>query len=438
MLTLCSIYSFNQFSMPKKQLLFFCFSVLSLQNFAQTPDSIYLPSIRTPQLYIKGNQLSYPLMRLNSSDQLELSFDDLDADVKNYSYTYQLCNADWTPVLLNQFDYIKGFSQANISNFRLSSYALTHYTHYVIVVPDANCVPSRSGNYILKVYLDGDTSKMAFTRRFLVVDTKISVAVQLLQPYDPLLSRTHQKLQLTLNVRDLDVMNPMQQIKVWILQNDRWDNAIHDVQPTFYSGNTVQYTRDNDFVFPGGKEWRWVDLRSFRYQSDRIQKADYLKTTTTIFVKPEPDRSPQPYFYYKDYNGHFFIQTSESVNPYYQGDYARVRFSYIPLGNAVFPDKDVYIVGQFTDYAYNDSTRMQFNPERGMYEASFLLKMGYYNYCYVTVNKNDPLQMPSFEITEGNQNETENDYTILVYYRSMTGRADELLAVSTLNTLNGK
>jgi hypothetical protein len=421
--------------MYKKQLLFFCLLIITLSGFAQTPDSIYLPSIRTPQLYLKGNQLAYPIITLNGNQQLELSFDDLDADIKNYSYTYQLCNADWTPAPLNQFDYIKGFSQANIPTSRLSSYALTRYTHYVAIVPDANCIPSRSGNYILKVYLDGDTSKMAFTRRFLVVDNRISVSVQFLQPYDPLISHSHQKLQLTLNTRDLDVMNPMQQIKVWILQNNRWDNAIHDVQPTFYSGNTVQYTRDNDFVFPGGKEWRWVDLRSFRYQSDRIKHADYLKNSTTIYVSPDADRSQQTYFYFKDYNGRFYIQTTESVNPYTQGDYARVKFTFVPPGNVAFPDKDLYIIGQFTDYSYNDSTRMQFNSEHGIYEASFFLKMGYYNYSYVTVDKNDPLQRPSFEFTEGSHNETENDYTVLVYYRSLSGRADELLAISNLNTL---
>src|SRR5271170_2547015 len=139
--------------MPKKKLLFFCFLIIALSGFAQTPDSIYLPSIKTPQLYVKGNQLAYPVMRLNGNDQLELSFDDLDNDVKNYSYTYQLCNADWTPAVLSQFDFIKGFSQANINNYRLSSYALTRYTHYVAIIPDPNCIPVHSGNFVLKVFL---------------------------------------------------------------------------------------------------------------------------------------------------------------------------------------------------------------------------------------------------------------------------------------------
>src|SRR5580698_1412964 len=337
---------------------------------AQTPDFVYSASIGSPQLYMAGNQQQYPVLRLNSSDKMELHFDDLDGDVKNYYCAMVLCNEDWTPAEVSDFDYIKGFSQIRVDNYTLSSIALTRYTHFQAILPDPNCIPTRSGNYILKVFLDGDTSKLAFTRRFLVYDSKVNVAVQLLQPYNPLTSRTHQKLQLTLNTRDLDLMNPMQQLKVWMLQNNRWDNAIHDVPPTFYSGNQVQWTRDEDFVFPGGQEWRWLDLQSFRYQSDKIQHADYLKNATTIYVKPEADRTQLSYFYIKDYNGHFYIATTETINPYNQGDYARVKFGFVPPGKTPFTDKDVYIIGEFTDYAYNDSTRMQFNPDRGVYEAS--------------------------------------------------------------------
>ena len=53
-------------------------------------DIVVSPSIGTPQLYPAGNQAGYPIIRLNSTDQLELSFDDLGADVKAYSYTYHM------------------------------------------------------------------------------------------------------------------------------------------------------------------------------------------------------------------------------------------------------------------------------------------------------------------------------------------------------------
>ncbi len=406
---------------------------------AQMSDSVYYQNIKTPQLYIAGNQLGYPAINLNSKDQLELHFDDLDADVKSYSYTYQLCNADWTPAIISEFDFIRGFTQMRINEYQLSSLALTKYTHYATVLPDPNCLPTRSGNYILKVFLNGDTSQLAFTRRFLVLDNSVNIAAQILQPFDPQFSRSHQKLQLNVNMRTLNATNPLQQIKISVLQNYRWETAINNIQPTFYSGNNLQYNRDDDFIFPGGSEWRWIDLQSnLRYQSDRIQRGIYGKASTDLYTKPDRDRSRLPYYYFKDYNGMFYIQTTESLNPYWQTDYATVHFSFIPPDNIPFPDKDIYIVGKLTDYKLNDSAKMNFNAEKGAYEASVFMKQGFYNYAYVTIDRKDQQRNLSFEFTEGNHQETENDYIILVYYRDLGGRVDQLVGLKKLNTLTGR
>ena len=67
----------------------FLIIIHTLGSFSQTPDSVYVDYIKTPQFYVYGSQVSYPIIPLNSSDRLELDFDDLDADVKNYFYTYR-------------------------------------------------------------------------------------------------------------------------------------------------------------------------------------------------------------------------------------------------------------------------------------------------------------------------------------------------------------
>src|ERR1700743_2120126 len=112
------------------KLLFFSalFCISGFHLLAQ--DEVYAGNIQPPQLYPAGNQLGYPIIRLNSPDQLELHFDDIDESVKNYYYTIVLCNEDWTPAEVTEFDYIKGFSQIRIENYRISSVALTHYVHY--------------------------------------------------------------------------------------------------------------------------------------------------------------------------------------------------------------------------------------------------------------------------------------------------------------------
>jgi hypothetical protein len=419
--------------------LFILLASLSCTTIGQIPDAVYSDRIKTVQLHPYGNQLGYPIIRLNSADQLELHFDDLDGNVKNYSYTFQLCNVDWTPAMLSHFDFIKGFSQVRLNTYRISSIAFTRYTHYQAMIPDRNCVPSRSGNYILKVFLNGDTTKLILTKRMMVVQELSSIRAEIQQPFNGQLFRTHQKTQFRVNLNEqLNVVNAIQQIKVVIMQNNRWDNAVTDIRPTFFSRNTLEYNTENDCVFPAGKEWRWVDLRSFRLQSERIANARYSTTATEIFVKPETDRKEQRFNFYRDANGMFNIEASENINPFWQADYATVNFTFVPPGNAVIAGQDVYVFGQLSNYNLTDATKMIFNPAKGVYESSLFLKQGYYDYCYATVDRNSRKRTASFDITEGNLWETENNYTIFVYYRPLAGRADELIGVSTVNSLTGR
>jgi hypothetical protein len=356
----------------------------------------------------------------------------MDANIKNYSYTYQLCNEDWTPAILSQFDYIKGFSQQRITTYRVSTLAFTRYTHYSAILPDRNCMPSRSGNYLVKVFLDGDTSKLAFTRRLLVYEDKAITVAQVQQPFNAQTFRTHQKIQIKINTRNMGVVNALQQVKVVILQNDRWDNAIRDIRPTFMTNNQLEYNAEQDVVFPAGKEWRWLDLRSFRLQSDRVQSAKYSNTATEIIVKPDQTRRAYQFSFYGDNNGHYYIEPSETVNPLWQSDYATVRFTYVPPGNIPFNDKDIYLFGQLSNYGMDDKALMQFNAEKGVYETALFLKQGYYDFMYVTKARGSNKPAFSFEDTEGNYWESENTYTVLVYFRPLGGRADELLGVTKI------
>ena len=82
--------------------------------------------------------------------------------------------------------------------------------------------------------------------------------------------------------------------------------------------------------------------------------------------------------------------------------------------------------------------KMKFNTEKGIYETSLFLKQGYYDYCYVSIDATSNKRIPIFNFTEGNYWESENEYTILVYYRPLAGRADELVGYTRVNSLTGR
>ncbi len=414
-----------------KQSFFGVFLLGSFNCLAQEPDKIYKPFIATAQLFQYGDQTQLPVYSLGTGNSFELEFDDMEANYKSYYYTYQLCDYDWKPVDMSPFNYIKGFTQNRITTYRYSSIAYTKYTHYQAILPEKNSIPTSSGNYLLKVFLDGDTSKLAFTKRLLVVEPKASINASVVQLLGAQNFNKYQKVRFTVTIGDLNAFSAAQQVKTVVLQNNRWDNAQRDIKPTFVRGNVLDYSNESIAQFPGGKEWRWLDLRSFRVQSDRIDHADYGKDFTNMYVRTDVDRSDQRYLYYPDYNGTYNIITYESINPFWQGDYATVQFSFAANGGKPYEGRDIYVAGQFTNYELTDKYKMKYNDSTGLYEASVYMKQGYYSYTYILADKNgtdftNPL--------EGNYWETENNYTILVYYKSFTDRTDQLIGVGQINS----
>jgi hypothetical protein len=407
--------------------------LLTLAVNAQLPDHIYNPNIRSVKLHKYGDIYSYPVIQLNSGEQLELHFDDLEADVKNYYYSFQLCNADWVPANIQPFDYIRGFQTNRISNYRYSSISLTRYTHYQVIVPERNSAPTRSGNYLLKVFLNDDTSQLMFTKRFLVFDSKASVSAQVQQPFNAQWFRSHQRIPITVSTAAarINTFSP-QDLKVVVVQNNIWAMATMMDRPTIYRGNYYEYIDEENTSFAAGKEWRWIDLRSLQLMSDRMQRIVDTGNRIDVFVKPDVVRN-ELYVYYSDLDGIYTIENRDANNPYWQSDYAYTHFSFMPPGGRPFEGKSIYIFGELTNYSPDENSKMIFNPEKGMYEKTLFLKQGYYNYSYVTMTDNKQERI-SFENTEGNYWGTENNYMVLIYFRPFGARADELIGFSRLNS----
>ena len=386
------------------------------------------------KLYKKGDQLAYPILRLGETDGLELHFDDINNSSRSYFYTYVLCNADWTIANVSNMDYIKGFTQVRLNQYRFSSATQSKYVHYSATLPAVNSVPSKSGNYLLKVYENGDTAKLLFSKRLLVVNEKATLAARMQQPFAPEYFLTHQKILVDLNFRNQDILNPSKEVKVVVMQNNRWDNARTISNPTFIRGRTFEYSDEQQLVFEAGKEWRWLDLRSFRLQSDRVASVNYNVQPYDVRIRPDTIRSPLRYAFYTDINGRYAVSHIENINPWWQGDIGRVHFTFLPQHAEWSGQYDVYLFGEMTQYQLNEQTRMKWNEQLQAYETSVLLKNGYYNYCYVTVPKNNPNALPAMKPTEGSIWETENDYRVLVYYTPFGSRTDELVAIAELNS----
>ncbi|MBS1650019.1 MAG: DUF5103 domain-containing protein [Bacteroidetes bacterium] len=407
----------------------FCLQILSQQN----ADAVYVSNIKTVKLFQQNNQESLPVLQLNSNDIIELHFDDLDGYVKNYYYTFVLCNADWQPADVSPFDYLKGYQIQRITQYRNSSIAQTNYIHYQAQLPESSCIPIKSGNYLLKVFLNGNMDQLMFAKKFYVVERRAGVAATMSQIIDVEKFSTHQKLKLKVALPEKDLFNVQQQVKLIVMQNNRTDNAYINIQPTYIRGNILEYDNTNELIFEGGNEYRWADLRSFRFLSERIDK---VIQPNDVYLKPDVNRLQQRYLYMKDLNGYYDVSTTESINPWWQTEYGKVHFTYVPPNNKAYANNDVYLLGELTGNEISDTSKMIFNEDKGVYEKELYLKQGYYSYTYGTKNNIDKQANATFALTEGNYWETENDYQIFVYFRPLNARHDELIALSVFNSKN--
>lgn len=396
---------------------------------------VFKPNIRSVQLYAKGSQTTPPVIQLSGGDLLDLAFDDLDGDVKNYTYAFELRNEDWSPTTLNAMEYLKGFAGVQLNSYRMSSIALQKYTHWHTTLPDAGYAPSKGGNYLLKVYVNGDPSDVAFQVRMLVVNNTMPVTAEVQPPYSSDTHNTHQKVQFSVGLGSRTFTSPTQEVKVAVVQNWCWALAKYDIQPTFVRNNSLEYNPEQDAVLPGAREWRWLDNRSYRFMSDRIAHIDEGTSAINVYLKPDPSRAALPFIVYQDYNGFYTITASEQINVTYQGDYGRVHFVYAPPGGEPYEGKDLFLYGELTNYELGDSTRMTWDAQRHVYTNSLLLKQGYYDYMYLLRSSDGSL---TTDQTEGNFFETENAYLILVYYRPLGGRFDELVGLGRVNSLPQK
>ncbi|CAN5374237.1 DUF5103 domain-containing protein [soil metagenome] len=417
------------------QISLFAFSPDTTEYFSENTlryeDRIYMKNIHTAQLSSDPSVLADAIIRLNSDDKLYLSFDDLDGDYKVYSYTLIHCNIKWEPSNLLTAEYLDGFAENPVTTYRFSRTTLQRYTHYSTEFPTDGLKFTKSGNYLLEVYTDNNPEKIAFTKRLLVYEEKANVNISIHAPTIVSDRNFKQEIDFTIDFKMEDISNPYQEIFPVIMQNGRWDNAITGLQPSYVRDGQAVYDFEEGNVFRGGSEFRWFDTRSLLYQSERIQAIEKDSTPLyNVWLMKDEKRTYKRYVSSNDINGKYLIKTTDGGSDDVDADYAWIHF-FMPWEPAT-TEGNMYVFGAFSDWRCQPDTKMKYNYSMRGYEADIFLKQGYYNYEYVLLRDNDKAADDFF--AEGMHQETENEYTILVYYHKQGSWIDELVAVKNANS----
>ncbi len=398
-------------------------------GFLRYDNFIYDPDIKSVTFEQADNRLSEPYLELNSPQQLVLMFDDLEGDIKNYWYTLIHCDYNWNPSNLFNNEYLAGFTEDRIENYRTSFNTIQPYTHYQLTIPGREVRPMLSGNYLLKVYVEGAPDQPVLTRRMMVLQPKATIDGRVTRATMVNDMNSKQEIDFSVFHKGLQLSNAFEDIKVVLMQNGRWDNAITTLKPLFLKDNELDYSYDEENTFDGGNEFRTFDIRTLRVYTQFIKDIIKAENGYSVVVATDKSKSYERYVTENDINGKFLIRNQDGRDDHLEGEYVTVKLSF---KHEILTNGNFYVFGALTDWKTAPENKMVYNDDEGTYEALLYLKQGYYDYQYVFVQDGKP--GADVSIAEGNHFETENFYSILVYYRPLGGRYDQLVGLSRLTS----
>lgn len=413
-----------------------CLLLISFAVHAQNienKDLVYDDNINTVLVYPPSDQLLPPVIRLNSTDRLRLSFDDMSAESYLFRYTFVHCTKDWQTSELDQMDYLEGFFEEDITKYEFSVNAIPPYTHYDAVFPTRDMKIVLSGNYILKVYIDTpDDENVIITRRFFVVEPLVRADVNI--PYYPKnleFVRKKQQIDLKLTTPDLFNAEPMQRINVTIQQNGRWDNVKENIKPTSIMLNQLNFDYTEGIVFEGGNQFRNFDMKSYWYKSMYIKDIISNADGYVVVLHTDYNRAKKPYSVVIDIQGRKLITARTGQDPNIEGEYAWVEFW---LKQPHIKGANIYLLGALNSWQLDDKCKMEYDSRYRMYHGSMFLKQGYYDYLFAVVP--DGSTRGNVTVVEGDHWETKNQYSIYVYYKERVPAYDRLVGYNTFNSFD--
>ncbi|BEG98352.1 DUF5103 domain-containing protein [Bacteroides sedimenti] len=407
----------------KTQMILCLYALLCLSAKAQH-NEVYSSKIQSLQVKVNDNWLAPPVISLNSDDIVEISFDELSHEYHRFQYVISHCNADWTPSDLNEIDYLEGFNNSPIEDYKNSLNTTMLYTHYRLSLPNEQVKLKVSGNYVVTIFDDDDSSKPICKAYFSVVEKKVAIAASVSSNTDIDTNKSHQQVSFKVNYNGYTIRNPQNEVKIKVMQNLREDNCVTNVQPSYVSPTELRYEYNRDLIFEAGNEYRRFEMVSIRHAARGIQTIRYFAPYYHTILFPDEVRN-RNYSFDKDQNGRYYVRYDLGNNNDIDADYMFVHFSFPWKG--LLPDGDLYLQGSFTNDNFTDNYRLTYNPETQSFESTQLLKQGAYNYQYLFVPTKS--NKATGALTEGNFYETENEYLILIYHRPFGERYDKLIGV---------
>jgi Domain of unknown function (DUF5103) len=398
-----------------KIIFLFCISTLMAQMETEVVPQFNIKTVT----FVQNNQNATPVFRLG--DGFEFQFDDLFGNEANYYYTITHCDYNWKKSDLAQAEYLRGFDDQRIQQYTNSFNTLQLYSHYKLSFPNQFTSFLVSGNYMLKIL--NEDKEVVFSRKFMLFEDLVQVPMQIKRARNVKDIEYKHNLDFAIRSKDITFQNPLQNVKVFLFQNNQINQGIYNIKPMYTIGNDLIYKYDKETQFWAGNEYMNLDTKDVRGANNTVAQIDSDGGVYNSRLYTHNARGKNPYTFFPDINGNFIIRNINAEQNEVESDYTWVFFS---LSAPVYYGKsDIYINGMFNNFALSEEDKMTYNKENGLYEKAIMIKQGFTNYQYIIADKSGKIDHEN--AIDGNYYQTENNYFALVYYRPNNQRYDRII-----------
>lgn len=378
--------------------------------------------------FVQSDQNIIPIFKLGEGFQLQ--FDDLFGNEADYYYEITHCDYNWNPTEIPKSEYLKGFDNQRISDYTNSFNTLQLYSHYRLAIPNQFTQLLISGNYMLKIL--NDNKEVIFSRKFILYEDVVTVPIQVKRARTVSNLESKHNLEFTIKSSTITFQNPLKNVKVVLLQNGQFNDAITNIVPQYTIGNDLIYKYDTQTQFWAGNEFLYFENKDIRAANNNVARVDSNNEIYSSHLYTNNARTNYPYSVTQDVNGNFVVKNINATDSEIEADYA---WAYFSLSAPTFRiNKDIYITGMFNNYNLTPEYKLDYNEKKGIYEKAVLIKQGFTNFQYTAADSKGIIDHEN--AIDGNFYQTENDYFIIVYYRENTDRYDRAVGKGTANSLN--
>ena len=376
---------------------------LVVNEFNVSGQYVDFSQIHALQLHRASNPGSAPVLELKGNQQLELIFETLSFDSRQFRVTFTHHNPDWSRSSLPEDFFIDGVFTHYLDAGQVSRVQRPDYRQYNFRFPDNRFNFSKSGNYMIRVE-DQDTGNLVISLPFFVTENEGSVRsnVEELRLPRQNLRITHRPV--NRYILPEIVEQPIFDLEFYVTQNQFWGRAVRARELDFSDPVEVQFEIDSRNSFTGDYEFLTLSLTN-------------LSQTNPQITGTEPDEIPPLLYLSDDASG--FASGGRSVSGRFgrpvhnlNGQYANVVFTFDP-SREIQPGQQIFLVGDFNNWIISSDNRLIKNESINRWQTNAIIKEGTYSYKYVLIER-DKVDDLFFDDLFGG---TQQEYHTFVYMR---------------------